>query len=102
MTSPAAKTLLTAQILWQIERIGAIALAPDGERAVCTVMQPDAEKNQSLNHLWLLSTMGGVPRQLTRCGAKDGQPAWSPKGERIGIIAKREQAAKRMMRRSCT
>ena len=95
MTSPAATTLLTAQILWQIERIGAIALAPDGERAVCTVMQPDAEKNQSFNHLWLLSTTGGAPRQLTRCGAKDGQPAWSPKGERIAFIAKREQGGKK-------
>ena len=28
---------------------------------------------------------------MTRCGEKDGHPAWSPKGDRIAFLAKREQ-----------
>ena len=41
---------------------------------------------QGQTSLWLLSTFGGGPRRLTRCGEKDGQPAWSPTGERIAFL----------------
>ena len=80
---------LSAQTLWQIDRVGALALAPDGKRAVCSVTSFDVARNQGSTSLWLLSTAGLKPRQLTRCGEKDGQPAWSPKGDRIAFIAKR-------------
>ena len=90
------RTPLSAQTLWKIDRIGGLSLAPDGGRAVCSVTRFDADKNESRSALWLLDTRGGVaPRQLTRCGAKDGQPAWSPTGERIAFIARREQGGKK-------
>ena len=86
---------LSAQTLWQIDRISGVALAPNGERAVCSVTGYDIERNQGSTRLWMLSTTGGKPRQLTRCGTKDGQPAWSPQGDRIAFIAKREQGGKK-------
>ena len=97
MQSPprSALSALSAHTLWQIERIGGLALAPDGERAVCSLTSYDLARNQGSTSLWLLSTAGRKPRQLTRCGAKDGQPAWSPKGERIAFIAKREPGGKK-------
>ena len=85
----------SAQTLWQIDRVSGLALAPEGEAAVCSVTSFDVARNQGSTSLWLLSTVGLKPRRLTRCGAKDGQPAWSPKGERIAFIAKREQGAKK-------
>jgi dipeptidyl aminopeptidase/acylaminoacyl peptidase len=39
----------------------------------------------------LLSTLGGKPRPLTQAGDKDAQPAWSPRGDLIAFVAKREQ-----------
>ncbi len=39
----------------------------------------------------MLSTTGAAPRRLTRCGDKDGQGAWSPQGDRIAFIGRREQ-----------
>ena len=86
---------LDATTLWQIERIGAVALAPDGANAVCTLTSYSMDKNQGSTALWLLPTglsnARAAPRRLTQCGDKDGQPLWSPQGDRIAFVAKREQ-----------
>ena len=82
---------LDAATLWKLSRLGGLVLAPDGARAVCSVTTYDMAENRGSTALWLLSTLGGVPRQLTRCGSKDGQAAWSPQGERIAFLARREQ-----------
>jgi dipeptidyl aminopeptidase/acylaminoacyl peptidase len=86
---------LTIEDLWQLERIGAasIALSPDGRRLVAGIARGDLEANQSTSRLWLFSTEpdAPAPRELTVCGDKDGQPAWSPTGERIAFLARREQ-----------
>ena len=81
--------------LWNLERIGALSLAPDGAQAVCSVGRFSMADNSSQTSLWLLSTFGGGPRRLTTCGDKDGQPAWSPPGERIAFVARREQLGKK-------
>ena len=86
---------LSVDRLWQIERVGAVALAPDGERAVCTLTSPSMETNQGTTSLWLLPTAKTAPRRLTHCGDKDGQPAWSPRGDRIAFIARREQQGRK-------
>lgn len=77
--------------LWALQRLGNPSLCPDGAQAVCTLATPSMADNKSRVALWLLSTLGGEPRQLTQCGERDGQPAFSPKGDLIGFIAKREQ-----------
>ena len=81
--------------LWKFERVGGVALAPDGAQAVCSVSRFSMAQNNSQASLWLLSTFGGAARQLTSCGEKDGQPAWSPTGEQIAFVAKREQQGKK-------
>ena len=77
--------------LWQIERVGAPSLSPDGAQAVAAVTRYSMEKNKSSSSLWLLSTLGGAPRMLTSAGEKDGAPQWSPKGDRVAFVARREQ-----------
>ena len=89
------KKLLTVDDLWRFERIGAISLAPDGAQAVCSVGSHSMQDNTSHASLWLLSTFGGAARRLTHCGDKDGQPVWSPTGDRIAFVAKREQQGKK-------
>ena len=89
MSTPHPRAL-DVDTLWQIERLGAPALSPDGQRAVITVTTPSMLDNRSSTRLWLLHTGQGAPRRLT-FGAKDGQPQWSPRGDRIAFVAKREQ-----------
>ena len=77
--------------LWQIERIGTPSLSPDGAQAVASLSAYSMDKNKAASSLWLLSTLGGEPRRLTSAGEKDGQPQWSPRGDRIAFIGRREQ-----------
>ncbi len=89
---PASKKKpLTIDTLWQIRRLGTPSLAPDGAQAVAVLTTYSMDDNKGRSALWLLSTLGGQPRALTACGEKDGQPRWSPRGDRIAFVAQREQ-----------
>ena len=90
-----ARKAITAEDLWKLERAGGISLSPAGAQAVCSLQTFSMEENKGQSALWLLSTFGGGPRRLTQCGEKDGQAAWSPTGERIAFVAKREQQGKK-------
>ncbi|MBC7622146.1 MAG: S9 family peptidase [Aeromicrobium sp.] len=93
MPKPNAKPL-TVDSLWQIERLANPALSPDGSQVVCACTRYDKATNKTSSQLWLLSTLGGTPRQLTTCGDRDRTAAWSPHGDRVAFIAKREAAGK--------
>lgn len=85
MTKP-----LDIETLWRLERVGAVTLSPDGSAAVCAVTSYSMEDNKGRTNLWLLPTRSTAPRRLTSAGEKDGHPAWSPRGDRIAFLAKRE------------
>ncbi|NBO77562.1 MAG: S9 family peptidase, partial [Betaproteobacteria bacterium] len=95
---PNAIKTLDVDTLWQLQRLGVPSLSPDGAQAVVGVTRYSMKDNKGSSQLWLLSTLGGAARALTRCGDKDGQPRWSPAragdGERsqlIAFIGRREQ-----------
>ena len=87
----ARKTPISVERLWQLERVGAPSLAPDGAQAVASVTRHSLEDNKASSTLWLFSTLGGRPRALTHCGDTDAQPRFSPQGDLIAFVAKREQ-----------
>ena len=92
---PQRRKPLDIETLWQIERVGAPSLAPDGAQAVCALTRYSMQDNKGESSLWLLSTLGGAPRRLTSCGDKDGHPRWSPRGDRIAFTARREQQGRK-------
>lgn len=80
---------ITAEDLWKIKRPSSLSLSPDGAQAVCALTRYDMDENTGSSSLWILSTFGGTPRQLTVCGEKDSQATWSPDGTLIAFVAKR-------------
>lgn len=86
---------LTVEDLWKIKRPAQPALSPDGSQACVSVSSFDMKENKGNSLLWLVSTFGGEPRQLTSCGEKDGEPKWSPDGKTIAFVAKREEGGKK-------
>jgi dipeptidyl aminopeptidase/acylaminoacyl peptidase len=82
---------ITVEDLWAMERLGAPSLSPDGAQAVLQVSRYSMDDNSASSALWLLSTLGGQPRQLTQCGDKDGAPQFSPRGDCVGFTARRTQ-----------
>ena len=93
-TKTSAKQL-TVELMWQLQRLGAPSISPDGAQVVCAVAQPSVKENNIQSAIWLLSTLGGEPRQLTQCGDKDGRPQFSPQGDWVAFVAKREQNGKK-------
>lgn len=88
MTTAAARPL-TVDTLLQLQRVGALSLAPHGRQAVCVLSTPDLDANRMASALWLLDTQRAAPRPLTTTGTRDGQPAWSPTGDQIAFVARR-------------
>lgn len=80
---------ITAEDLWKVERPSSPSLSPDGTRLCVAVTRFDMDENKGTSRLWLMSTAGGEPRELTRCGDRDGQPRWSPDGSLIAFVAAR-------------
>ncbi|WP_077032589.1 S9 family peptidase [Pelomonas sp. KK5] len=77
--------------LWELARIGAPSLSPDGAQAVASITRYSMETDKGASSLHLFSTLGGEPRRLTAAGDKDSEPQWSPRGELIAFLARREQ-----------
>jgi dipeptidyl aminopeptidase/acylaminoacyl peptidase len=86
---------ITVEDLWKLKRPAQPTLSPDGSQACVSVSSFDMKENKSNSLLWLVSTFGGEPRQLTSCGEKDGEPKWSPDGKTIAFVAKREEGGKK-------
>lgn len=85
------RQVLTVEHLWQMDRLGAPSISPDGAQVAVSVTSYSMADNKGASSLWLLSTLGGRPRRLTQCGDKDGQPRFSPQGDQIAFVAKRDQ-----------
>jgi dipeptidyl aminopeptidase/acylaminoacyl peptidase len=85
------KRPITPADLWQIARVGAPSIAPDSKWCVVEVIRYDVDKDDSHSDLWLLSTDGKTQRQLTNAGGKSSGPKWSPDGQSIAFVAKRNE-----------
>ncbi len=85
-TTPAP---LTAETMWQLKRVGAPAISPDGKLAVYAVTSYDAENDKGDADLYVASTASGKSQRLTTSKGNESEPTWSPDGQWIAFIAKR-------------
>lgn len=80
----------SAERAWEIQRIGAPSIAPDGSFAVAAVTRYDMAADKGLADLWLWRTDGSSVRQLTTHSASESSPIVSPDGKSVAFIAQRD------------
>jgi dipeptidyl aminopeptidase/acylaminoacyl peptidase len=68
-------------------------IAPDGAQVVYTLVNVNAKHDGYETALWIVSTNGGAPRQLT-AGSHDSSPRWSPDGKRLAFLRSFEKDGK--------
>jgi dipeptidyl aminopeptidase/acylaminoacyl peptidase len=86
----AAERELSAEVLWELKRIGAPAISPDGRWAVAPVTRYTVSDDRSHTDLWLFSTDGATQRPLTRHGTATGQPVFSPDSRTLAFVSRRD------------
>ncbi len=85
------KRAITFDDLISLDRISEVQISPDGKWAAYRVSTPDKAANRTSSNIWMVSTSGGHPQQLTRSG-RDSQPRWSPDSKRIAFLSSRDSS----------
>jgi dipeptidyl aminopeptidase/acylaminoacyl peptidase len=83
------KRPMTIEDLYRFKRVSDPQISPDGGMVAYVLTTVDLDGNRSLSNIWLASTSGGNPRQLTTTSKKDSHPHWSPDGKRILFVSNR-------------
>jgi len=72
----------------KMHRVAEPQISPDGKWVAYTVATPDMDANRNVTNIWMVSTTGGAPQQLTQSG-HDSSPVWSPDGKTIAFLSSR-------------
>jgi dipeptidyl aminopeptidase/acylaminoacyl peptidase len=82
----------TIDDLIEVRRVGDPQLSPDGRWIAYTIADTDKDANKRTTQIYLISTEGGEPRQLTKEKQSSVSPRWSPDGKRLAFITARDGA----------
>jgi dipeptidyl aminopeptidase/acylaminoacyl peptidase len=75
--------------LLSLKRIADPEVSPDGKWVAYTVRVPNINENKFVSHIWVVSTDGGEPRQITNHEKGESRAKWSPDGKSIAFLSAR-------------
>ncbi len=83
------KRRIAAEDLYRLRLVSGCEISPDGRHVIFEVLRVDRKSEKRLSNLWIVSTLGGPPRQFTHGDQVDAQARWSPDGTRIAFLSSR-------------
>lgn len=84
----AQSEVFTANHMWQMKRVTALDVSPDGKKAVFALTVYDIDEDKGTTDLYLLDIPAGDQRRLTFTG-RESSPVFSPDGKRSAFISRR-------------
>ena len=84
-TTLAQTSKFTIEELLKVRRVADPQLSPDGKTVAFTIGDVNFEANRVVNQIYLVSTDGGIPKQLTEGDKSNTAPRWSPDGKRLAF-----------------
>jgi dipeptidyl aminopeptidase/acylaminoacyl peptidase len=81
---------LSAEVLWEMKRVGSPVVSPDGRWVVAPVTRYTVDDDKSHTDLWLFAADGSVERPLTQHGSAAGQATFSPDGRTLAFVTRRD------------
>jgi len=75
--------------LFRLKRIESFTLSPDGAMVAYPVMSYTRPGNEKQVDLFLVSSDGGPPKQLTTSDGYNGNPCWGPQARMLAFVSDR-------------
>jgi Tol biopolymer transport system component len=73
--------------MMKIKRVADPQLSPDGKWVTFTASSYDVGNNSRNSDIWLVSSEGGEPRQMTRSPKADERARWVPDSKRFAFVS---------------
>lgn len=81
--------LTPERLVFDLRAAGDPAISPDGRWVVYVLAEVRPGQRRGTSHLWMVDTVTGEHRQLTRVAARDGLPRFSPDGRVLAFVSDR-------------
>lgn len=72
------KKTITFEDFFSMQRLGTVAVSPDGRLIAYTLSVPDIEANKIKTDIWLMDIQTKQSKPLTNAPSSSSAPAWSP------------------------
>jgi len=87
--APPAPKKWTVDDVLAVKGVGGVAISPDGKRVAYVVSTADRDANINKSDIWVVSTEGGTPIQVTHGPRVDRAPQWAPDGSWLAFVSDR-------------